>query len=56
MPLGTKAGLGPGHVVLDGDPDPSPLKGAQQLSSFRPTSIVVKSRPSQLLLSICFSF
>jgi len=22
MPLGTKVGLGPGHIVLDGDPAP----------------------------------
>jgi len=27
MKLGTQAGLGPGHNVLDGDPDPLPLKG-----------------------------
>ena len=27
MPLGTKVGLGPGHIVLDWDP--SPPKGAQ---------------------------
>ena len=28
MPLGTEVGLGPGHIVLDGDPALS-LKGAQ---------------------------
>ena len=28
MPLGTEVGLGPGHIVLDGDPAP-PKKGAQ---------------------------
>ena len=28
MPLGTDIGLGPGHIVLDGDPGP-PRKGAQ---------------------------
>ena len=28
MKLGTQVGLGPGHIVLDGDPAPSP-KGAQ---------------------------
>ena len=27
MPLGTKLGLGPGHIVLDGDP--APQKGAR---------------------------
>jgi len=29
MPLGVEAGLGPGHIVLDGDPDPPTPKGAQ---------------------------
>jgi len=28
MPLGTEVGLGPGHIVLDGNPAPPP-KGAQ---------------------------
>jgi len=37
-PLGTEVDLGPGHVVLDGDP--SPAKGALQTPSFRPMSIV----------------
>jgi len=27
MPLGTDVGLGPGDIVLDGDPTPPPLKG-----------------------------
>jgi len=30
MPLGTEAGLGAGHIVLDGDPALPPPKGAQQ--------------------------
>jgi len=39
-PLGTDVGLGPDHIVLDGDPAP-PAKGAQQPPpSFRPMSIV----------------
>ena len=29
MKLGTQVGLGPGHVVLDGDPAPLPKKGAE---------------------------
>jgi len=27
MPLGTEVGLGPGHVVLDGEPAPPPQRG-----------------------------
>jgi len=27
MPLGVEIGLGPGHIVLDGDPAPLPKKG-----------------------------
>ena len=29
MPLGMEVGLGPGHIVLDGDPTLLPQKGAQ---------------------------
>jgi len=37
MPLGTEVGLGPRHIVLDGDPAPT-RKGhsAQQLPVFGP--------------------
>jgi len=28
MPLGMEVGLGPGHIVLDGDPAPLYRKGA----------------------------
>jgi len=38
-PLGMEVDLGPGQIVLDGDPNP-PVKGAQQPPSFRPMSIV----------------
>jgi len=41
MPLGTEVGLGPGHVVLDGDPIPP--KGHSP--NFRPMSIVAKWSP-----------
>ena len=34
MKLGMQVGLGPGHIVLDGDPPPLP-KGAQP-PNFRP--------------------
>jgi len=50
MPLGMEVGLGPGDIVLDGDPAPSPETGAQQPPTFCPVSIVAKhGRPSQLL-------
>jgi len=39
MPLGAEADLGPGHIVLDGDPA-RPVKGAQQRPSFRLMYIV----------------
>ena len=29
MPLGAEIGLGPGHIVLDGNPAPLPQEGAQ---------------------------
>jgi len=34
MALGMEVGLGPGHIVLDGDPAHLPKKGAQP--PFRP--------------------
>jgi len=40
MKFDTRVGLGPGHIVLDGDPAPLP-KGAQPLN-FRPISVVEK--------------
>jgi len=50
MPLGTEVGLGPGYIVLDGDPDP--LKGAQP-PVFGPGLLWPNGRPSLLLLSTC---
>jgi len=34
-----EVGLGPGHIVLDGDPAPRPQKGAEP-PNFRPIFIV----------------
>jgi len=55
MPLGKEVGLGPGHIVLDGDP-----VGTQPLTAapphFRLMSIVANGRPSQQLLSSCLLF
>jgi len=48
MPLGidVHVGLGPGHIVLDGDPASSSPKGAQQpAANFRPMSIVANRSP-----------
>ena len=43
MPLGMEVGLGPGHIVLDGDPDAQ--KAAELPPNFRPMSIVAKRSP-----------
>jgi len=40
MPLRTEVGLGPGDIVLDGDPDPPPQRDT--VPNFRPTSVVAK--------------
>jgi len=42
MPLGTEVGLGPGDLVLDGDPATSRKKGATTPPNFWPVSIVAK--------------
>jgi len=41
MALGMEIGLGPGQIVLDGQPAPLPPKGGSA-PSFRPMSIVAK--------------
>jgi len=41
MPLSVEVGLGPGQIVLDGDPAPTPPKGHSP-PNFRPISDVVK--------------
>ena len=40
MKLGMQIGLGPGHIVLDGDPALLPIGGAAP--NFRPVSVVTK--------------
>jgi len=49
MPLGTKVGLGPGHIVLHGDPPPP--KGAQSQFS---AHVYCGQTVAQLLLSTCY--
>ena len=41
MPLGTEVGLGPGHIVLDGDPAPLPHRRTAA-PNFWPMSVVAK--------------
>ena len=58
MPLGKEAGLGPGHIVLDGDPMGTQRPPQQPLSTFRPMSIVAKRSPisatAELLLQLVY--
>jgi len=49
-----EVGLGPGHIVLGGDPAPLTKKGAQPPPIFGPCLLWPNGRPSQLLLSSCF--
>jgi len=51
MPLGMKVGLGPGHIVLRGDP--AHPKGAQP-PVFGPYLLWPNGRPSQLLPSTVY--
>jgi len=55
MPLGKEVGLGPGHIVLDGDPVATQLP-QQPLPTFRRMSIVAKRSPisatAELLLLV----
>ena len=52
MPLGTKVGLGPGDIVIDGDPAP-PMKWHCSPPLFGPCLLWPNGRPSQQLLSFC---
>ena len=42
MPFGTEAGIGPGHIVLDGDPAP-PQKQPHSPLNFRPNFVAKRS-------------
>jgi len=55
MPLGKEVGLGPGHIVLDGDPvagDPALPTAATP--PFRPMSIVAKRSPISATAELLF--
>jgi len=51
MPLDKEAGLGPGHIVLDGDPAPH-----SSPSPFRPMPIVAKRSPISATAELLFGF
>jgi len=53
MPLGKEIGLGPGHIVLDGD-SVGTQTPQQPLPTFGPCLLWPNGRPSQQLLSSCF--
>jgi len=58
MSLGTEVGLGPGHIVLDGDTAPPPTGGLPTERGtvaplFGPRLLWPNGRPSQQLLSSC---
>jgi len=56
VPLGTKVGIGPGDVVLDGNLAP-PWKGHSSPPHFSgPCRLLPNGRPSQQLLSCCLLF
>jgi len=54
-PLGTAVDLGPGHIVLDGVPASSREKGTTA-PLFSAHVYCGHGRPSQLLLSSCFTY
>ena len=49
--LGMQVGLGPGHIVLDGDP--APQRGTYPI--FSPCLLWPNDRQSQLLLGSCYA-
>jgi len=53
MPLGKEVGLGPGHIVLDGD-TVGTQPPQQPLPTFSPC-LTANGRPSQQLLSSCYA-
>jgi len=54
MPLGREVVLGPGDIVLDGDPA-IPKSGTAH-PIFGPCLLWPNGRPSQLLLSTCYCY
>jgi len=50
MKLGTQVGIGPGHVVLDGDLAPHPQRGTAP--NFRPIIVAKMARGIEMLLGM----
>ena len=55
MPLGMETGLGPGDIVLDGDPSPLTERGTA-IPIFRLMSIVTKRLPISATNELLFKF
>jgi len=51
MPLGKDVGLGPGHIVLDGDPAPTAAP-----PHFRAMPIVAKRSPISAIAELLFNY
>jgi len=56
MPLGKEVGLGPGHIVLDGDPVHGDSAPTAAPPHFRPTPIVAKRSPISATAELLFVF
>ena len=56
MPLGTKVDLGPGHIVLDGDPAPAAPEKKDRAPNVRPLYIVAKRSPISATADHLFQF
>ena len=54
MPLGKEAGLGTGHIVLDGDSVGTQRPPEQPLPTFRLMSIVAKRSPISATAELLF--
>jgi len=54
MPLDAEVGLGPGDIVLDGDPAPPTERGTATSPTFRPMSIVFKRSPISATAELFF--
>jgi len=56
MPLRVEVELGPGDIVLDGDPAPPPTERGTASPTFRPMSVVAKQSPSSETAKLLYSY